>query len=247
MEAQRRFGELRSVEEKDRTAVFVISTATRDRHRTVLNPENWKLDNYRKNPIVAYDHDVFGGFFTGANPDSIIGKSEVWAEGRDLMGRVVFEPADMNPLADKIFKKIQFGTLRSASVSFFPVKDNEGKEGKWGEKEEAKGEKNETFYYNGQELLEWSIVNIPSNPDAVKKAAPKDKAAMLRWIIEQLSEGIEVKGLTVEGLLSILDGDDVKKVLEADIGCKLSDDDIKRLKLNDFVKIQLDRLVKHKF
>jgi|APHM01.1.fsa_nt_gi hypothetical protein len=27
----------------------------------------------------------------------------------------------------------------------------------------------DTFYFNGQELLEFSVVNIPSNPNAVKK------------------------------------------------------------------------------
>ena len=70
----------------------------------------------------------------------------------------------MNELADKVYKKLQFGTLKAVSVGFRPV----GK-GAWGKGEEAIGGSRETYYYAGQELLEVSVVNIPANPNALKR------------------------------------------------------------------------------
>lgn len=148
-----------------REVEFIISDSTKDRHRTVLNQDGWSLDNYRKNPIVGYNHDVYGGgLFSKGSPDDIIGTSTISFEEGKMIGRVRFEPAEVNPIADKIFQKVLFGSLRAASVGFSEVG-----EGKYGEGDEARGKKNETYYFSGQELLEWSIVNIPSNPAAVKR------------------------------------------------------------------------------
>lgn len=149
--------------EDTRTIPFVISNSTRDRHRTVLNMKNWELDNYRDNPIVGYQHQVYGGY-AGTDPDYVIGTSDVQIERKELVGAVKFEPEEINPLAEKIFRKVLHGTLRAASVGFIPKGI-----GKYGDDDEAEGKENETYYYAGQELLEWSIVNIPSNPKAVKK------------------------------------------------------------------------------
>jgi len=148
--------------EDTRTIAFVISNSTRDRHKTVLNMDNWKLDNYKANPIVGYQHGVYGGFRN--DPDSVIGTSNVFRDKDDLVGEVKFEPEKINTLAEKIFRKVLHGTLRAASVGFLPFGI-----GKFGEDEEAQDKSNETYYYEGQELLEWSIVNIGSNPTAVKR------------------------------------------------------------------------------
>lgn len=241
MELKRRFGQVRAIEDKERTAEFIISTATKDRHGTVLNPAGWDLGDYQRNPIVGYNHDVYGGLFS-TNPDNIIGKSEVMVEGDTLVARATFEPEGDNPLADKIWKKLQFGTIRAASVGFYPI-EQDGKEGYWGEGEEDRDGANPTFYYYGQKLLEWSVVNIPSNPDAVKKAAPEEKTKMLRWVIDQLFEGKkleEIEGLTVKGLLAILEGADAKKVLEGDQKRKVTEYDL-------FYYEQIARLSKYKY
>jgi len=146
---------------ENRTVEFVISTNDKDRHGTVLNMANWDLTNYNLNGIVGYNHEVYGS----TNPDLIlgIGKAHLEGEGDDaqLIGEVTFETEDVNPLADKIFKKVMNGTLKATSVGFQPISQN----GKIGE------ERNGTFYFYGQELLEFSIVNIPSNPKAVKRSA----------------------------------------------------------------------------
>jgi hypothetical protein len=151
--------------DETRTVQFVISTDKKDRHGTVLNLDGWILDNYNKNPIVGYQHDVYGdSFLQSPDPDSVIAKGRVFRESNSLIGEVTFEPADINPKAEKIFKKIKFGTLRSASVGFLPVE-----KGSWGKDDESRDGKNPTYYFGKRELLEFSIVNIPSNPDAVMR------------------------------------------------------------------------------
>lgn len=155
--------------EKTRTVRFVISTDARDRHKTRLNMKNWKLDNFNRNPIVGYQHNVYGdNMCVPPNPDDVLGPARAWIEQKDgrevLMGEVTFETADVNPQAEKIFRKVLNGTLRATSVGFLEV----GR-GKYGEGEERAGGKNETYYFDGQELIEFSIVNIPSNPEATRK------------------------------------------------------------------------------
>ena len=108
----------------DNTHEFVISDATLDRYRTVIPIDAWDLENYMKNPIVAYAHDTSGW----SGPDSIIGKSDVWIEDDKLVGRVTYEPRELNELADKIRRKVDFGTLSATSVGFYPKKGHFGEE-----------------------------------------------------------------------------------------------------------------------
>jgi len=199
-------GELRAVApnvEETRTVQFVISSSTRDRHRTVLDPTKWQLDNFNRNGIVGYQHNVYGdGMCAGPNPDDVIGRGRAFLEGDQLIGEVTFEPADINPLAEKIFRKVLFGSLRATSVGFTEI----GK-GKYGTGTEARGGKDETYYFEGQELLEFSIVNIPSNPDATKRALRDQASHALMFVkraLPQLSFA-DIETLTVGEVLRQLD------------------------------------------
>jgi len=150
--------------EDSRTFQFIISTETKDRHGTIIRMDAWNLENYNANPVVAYMHQTDGGVFSsdGANPDHILGPGRAFVENGQLIGEVTFEDFETNPLADKIMRKIVSGSLRATSVGF---KHNDGH---WGER--AANEDTDTFYYTDVDLLEFSIVNIPSNPDAVIRA-----------------------------------------------------------------------------
>lgn len=209
MEIIRRFGEFveplneeeRKAQVDSRTRKFIISTNARDRHGTVLNPKKWNLKNYKKNPIVGYSHDIYGDMCSAPDPDRVIGKGKVYLEDDNLMGDVTFEPPEINEFADKILKKVDFGTLRATSVGFY----EEGK-GKYGKDDEAEGEKDETFYYGGQELIEFSIVNIPSNPEAVKRSMPKRIREFLKQEIGDNLSWEQIEKLTVKGVINIFKG-----------------------------------------
>ena len=149
--------------EEGRKLTFVASDETRDAAGTVIRADGWDLDRFNKNGIIGYQHKVYGSFEGTDNPDNIIGKGYAYVKGKQLMVDVEFEPADINPLADKIYKKLQFGSLNAVSVGFMAT------DGEWGEGEESLSGENPTYYYKSQELLEVSVVNIPANKNALKK------------------------------------------------------------------------------
>lgn len=206
MKIDYRFGELRTLPEgESRKVEFIISSEKRDRHKTILLAEKWELKNFNKNGIVGYEHDlpIYDWFITNSNPDRIIGKGTAVREDKIIVGTVDFEPEDINPVAEKVFRKVKHGTLKSTSVGFF-----ETKKGNFGEGNEAKGESNETYYYGGQELLEFSIVSIPSNTDATKRGVGKDIEFISLLVQQKMPELSlsDIRKLTVGDVLDILEG-----------------------------------------
>ena len=178
MKIIRRFQEepsIRKVDEEKRTVEFVASDNSVDSYGTVLPVDKWNLDRYSKNGIVGYMHDVYGESWTkSADPDDIIGKGVAFVEDEKLIVRITFEPAELNERADKIFRKILFGSLKAVSVGFRPT-------GKGHMGNEDRGENPEVYYYGGMELLEVSVVNIPSNANALKRSLEEERAS---WDIE---------------------------------------------------------------
>ena len=164
MELRHTSASLRDIDVENRTAEFIISDDTKDRHNTVLDVDGWHLDNYNKNGIVGYQHDVYGE--DQANPDNVIGIGKAEMRDGKLIGIVTFEPENINPLAEKIFQKVQFGTLRATSVGFNPLEQ--------GEFRKMEDSDAEIYHYGKRYLLEFSIVNIPSNPNAVRSIEKKE-------------------------------------------------------------------------
>lgn len=212
MDNKLRFGERGAIPdnvEETRTIPFVISDTSRDRHHTIFSSDGWDLSAYARNGIVSYMHDVFGGgLCEGPDPDSVIGRGLVHSEGDQLIGDTTFEPADINPTAEKIFRKIIFGSLRSCSISF-----NELVRGIWGQGEEAMGAANETYYIGRRELLEYGIVNIPSNRNAQKRTMLHSATGALAYVSMQLGDKFrmsQIEELRVCDVLALLDGKDVE-------------------------------------
>lgn len=141
-----------------RQVEFVISSEAVDSYGTVFKMAGWDLKRYANNPIVAYQHRAGSD-----DPDDIIGTSTVRIEDGKLIGLVTFEPADINEKAEKVFRKIQAGTLKMASIGARPSEYRFG--------DESKGEDKDVLYFTRQELMEWSVVSIGSNPDAHKRNA----------------------------------------------------------------------------
>ena len=163
--------EIRKVDEENRTVEFVASDNSVDSYKTVIPVDKWDLTRYQNNGIVGYMHDVYGDSWTkSADPDDIIGKGEAFIEEDKLIVRITFEPKELNERADKIFRKIQFGSLHAVSVGFRATK-----KGHMGDEE--RGEDPKVYYYAGQELLEVSVVNIPSNANALKRSMEEEEAS----------------------------------------------------------------------
>lgn len=223
-----------------RTVRFVISDESRDRHSSVIPIDAWSLESFRGNPIAGWSHKVYGGAFD-SNPDNIIGTWDIWTEGRELVGDLKFEDAETNPFAEKLFRKTKNGTLNAVSVGFMPGG------GHYGDDAEARGAENETFYYDSAELVEVSLVGIPSNKNARKKAL--DNGDIPELVDEIIREALgdkfndeEIGKLTIKGLFSILRGGDAGEVEHADTGSevdvKAREQHLKRIEAyNNYIKL----------
>jgi len=206
--------EIRDVGEPDsRTIEFVISDGGKDRHGSVLNMDNWELDNFNNNGIVGFQHEVYGGgLCKESDPDTVIGigqaRLENGPQGKLLIGSVKFEPESINPLAEKIYQKVKYGSLKATSVGFKPIKDENGETGENGRIENGDRVDTDTFYYYGQELLEFSIVKIPSNPRALKRSLRDQTANAIHFIRKQIGEDIsygEIEQMRVIDVMQMLE------------------------------------------
>lgn len=139
--------EIKEVE--TRVLEFTGSTEKVDRDGEIIKADGWVLDNYQKNPVVLYGHD-----YSSLPVAKCI---KAWVEGGKLKFRDEFPTADVYEFADTVYKLCKGGYLNTVSVGFIPL-----------ESENGKGDIRKIW--TKQELLEHSIVAVPSNPDALRNA-----------------------------------------------------------------------------
>ena len=220
--------------EENRTVEFIISDNSIDRHESRINMKGWDLERFNLNPIVGYQHQVYGdNMCFPDNPDNVLGPGRAYMENDKLIGSVTFETKDINPLAEKIFRKVLNGTLRATSVGFLEI--GKGKN----VKEVVKGVEKEIYHFAGQELLEFSIVNIPSNANAVGRSLQSQQDRTLAHIMRFMPENICVKDVRKMNVQEVFD------IIEA----KLSGKEIKEAeKVEQAIShiIQPKRLVEFK-
>jgi hypothetical protein len=204
--------------EETRTLPFIINVDVKDRHKDILNYDKWGLDNYNANPIVGYQHNVYGdNMCVPPNPDDVLGKGhaelDTFKGKRILVSDVTFEPKEINPVAEKVFRKVLFGSLKAASVGILPV----GGEIRTEYIKDEKGSVIDyTKYWPGQELLEWSIVNIPANQEAVRRSMKNHTMAAIEFvarILPDLSQK-DIRGMKVQDIFDAIE----KKYPDAPLG-----------------------------
>lgn len=153
--------------EETRTINFVFSDETRDSFGTVFTAKDWVLDRFDKNGIALFNHNSYSN-----DPDMAIGTARAWVQGKELLGSITFEPAEINPIADKVFRKYLAGTYKGVSIRFNPLEM-----GHWGEGDESAEGKNPTYYFGKRELIEISSVPLPSNKNALVRSIGDEMAA----------------------------------------------------------------------
>lgn len=177
--------EIKAVDDDPRGLQFSISSEAVDRDSDTLNVQGWKLSNYRKNPVVLWAHDY---------RQLPVGKAvKIFTEDQKLKAIDTFPSRDVHPFADTVFQLVKGGYLNATSVGFLPLKyervDPESDEGR---------ERRGGVDFKSQELLEHSIVPVPSNPEALveaRSALPKaDWKAYLGELERILDEAHEEDG-----------------------------------------------------
>lgn len=195
--------EVKQVEGEDLTLQFTISTGAVDRDNDTINPEGWKLDNYMKNPVVLFAHDY--------HSLPVANSLAVWTENGKLKSRAKFTPRDMYPFGYMVYQFYREGFMRATSVGFNPTKWQFNDERKYG------------IDFQEQELLEYSCVPVPANPEALIEATAKgiDTSPLKEWAERVLDEWHEEKGMwlpksKVEQMFNMLNDKKIFLVTDAE-------------------------------
>jgi HK97 family phage prohead protease len=157
-------GDFLRADEESRKVRFRASTPTIDRHGTIVRPEGISVKNFKKNPIFLWGHDGYGSMFGGGpEMENVIGKVTDYERSKEAFDiDVEFAPAEVNPKADLAYKLTKSGFLNTVSVGFSPIETSVEKVAR-----ADSDEKVDVLVYDRSELLEVSLVPIPSNPEAL--------------------------------------------------------------------------------
>jgi HK97 family phage prohead protease len=138
--------EIKSPSTGSRTISFIISTDAVDRDGDSIDPKGWELDTYRKNPCVLWSHDY--------SQPPVAKATSIESTKNGLAATAEFPAKGVYPFADTVYELLKGGFLSASSVGFRPI-DGAPAEGRKG------------VNYFKQELLEFSIVPVPANPEAL--------------------------------------------------------------------------------
>lgn len=164
--------DVNDVDRAERTVTATINTDALDRYMTVVDPAGAMLDNYRKNPVVLFNH---------GDGDTPIGKN-LWikASKKKLIAKTRFLPAGMDETADKVFELYAAGFLNAWSVSFNPTEAGPPSPDEIRKRPELAQCR---MMYRKWDLLEYSCVTVPGNPEATRQAR-KMGLALPHWTPE---------------------------------------------------------------
>ena len=131
---------------------IIISTAGCDRDRDRVMPRGAVLDNYLKNPVVMWGHSYY-------SPADVIGRTvNLEANDSGVIADFELRPAANDQDPQNIVRLLwDGGWVRTASIGFRPI---EMQPNEFGGND-----------ITAWELLEWSLVPIPANQDALRLAA----------------------------------------------------------------------------
>ena len=169
-------GVIKSIDEQEMTLTAAISTNGIDRMREVLDPKGVDLSNYKKNPVVLWAHDY-------SLPP--IGKA-LWVkkDGNGIVSKVKFANT---PFAKEIFDLYKEGFMSAFSVGFIPKSTDECRD------EDRNDPKKPRRTFTKWELLEYSAVPVPANPEALALALQKGVLTSTS-LKEMLEKSIEEEG-----------------------------------------------------
>ncbi len=174
---------------------FRISTETQDRHGDIVRTKGILLKHFRKNPVVLFAHDAWMPPI-GKCPRIKLGNGVVDAD-------VDFFTEETYEFAETIFKIVEVGGLKATSIGFMPLKHE-----RMGEDDDDNISGSPwAIDFKRIDLLEFSIVPVPANPEAVRSIA-KSGALMdpyKKWLDDMQDNWKHVEPLLLD--LGIVEAD----------------------------------------
>jgi len=143
-----------SIDEKNYTATFVMSTASIDRHGDIVDQDTWNLDHFLKNPAFFWGHR--SNEFPLGKWLSVKLENDPENEGQKMLVGVAEFAVGVHEDIDRAWKHVVRGDLNMVSVGFIP-------------KLVDYDEDREAYILKYCELMECSLVGIGSNRRALIK------------------------------------------------------------------------------
>lgn len=151
------------VNETEMSAVAIISTPKVDRAGHVVNPLGGDYSEYKKNPVVLWEHGLLRGDLSIpiARSEDADGELTVWPTAKGIKAKSFF--SQRNKQSEQFFALIADKIIRATSVRFRPSETPVFKGG--------------VKYYENWIFEEWSWTAFGVNPDAVADVVSKGRLA----------------------------------------------------------------------
>jgi HK97 family phage prohead protease len=170
--------EIKVLSGSDKGGRILINTGSVDRDRDRVMPSGMKVENYTRNPVVQWGHNY-------RDPWATVGKTtklDVTPDG--IVAEFELRPAANDQDPQNIVRLLwEGGWVRTASIGFIPTQGKQNAEG--------------GMDFSEWELLEWSLVPIPANQDALRLA--------VKGFNEEIS-AIQSAEAATEALVKMADG-----------------------------------------
>lgn len=161
----------------ERTVTAIISTSAVDRDKEVVVARGIDFEQYLKNPVVLWAHNSW---------DTPIGKA-MWLKrtGKKIIAKIKFADTDK---AEEVYQLYKGGFLSAFSIGFIPTKrkqpepDDIKKNPDWADAR---------MIIEKSELLEFSAVPVPANPEALVTAVKNKDISISDDTIDELDLEIE--------------------------------------------------------
>jgi len=145
-------------EEGENAVVSYITTNTKDRDGEVIEPKGAMLEDYLKNPVVLFGHDYWS---------MPIGKCvSIKKDNKGLIAKTVYYNKG---LGQEVFEYRKAGFPLAESIGFIPLEWTDYSKND-GTDESKDGVRRRYTKWN---MLEYSDVSVPSNPEAIMLAVSK--------------------------------------------------------------------------
>ena len=204
----------KSFNDEEKSITHVISVEVADRYGDIVRADGMDKSHYEKNPVVLYGHD------SSALPvgKSLWQKKTVLPNGQKaIIAKTKF--AD-TPEGDTVYRLWKDGFLNAASIGFLP-KTYEPM---------LNGQKFVGYDIKEWELLEYSIVPIPANQEALRlhleeygdNVVVKSLREEMRKRLEEESDKRAMEELKADVMAMATEMDDLKRTME-ELVSKLKD------------------------
>jgi HK97 family phage prohead protease len=138
---------------------WTLTTFDLDRYGERIDPLGWDFKRFMDNPVLEWAHCYH---------IPAIGKIEgLTIDDNGLHGLVFFNDKSFDPFGWSIGERVKAGVIRAGSVGFRPI------EIEIPSKEDSRD--GTSLIFRKQELLEFSICNVPANPFALAKTVDAAK------------------------------------------------------------------------